>query len=215
MTYVAWAALYEGGTDAAYFDVLIPRVMEDIILNYGVRHSDIAEFPTVRLKRDPIDAVATEACSRREGFHLVFFHADIGGRGQADNQQIHASSFCRAMHQLCDWPKERCIPVLPRPETEAWALADPIAVTTALGYRGSPESVGLPANAAESERVRDPKAILGAAVAQVRGRRRSVDAEQLLPAIALRQRLRWLRDAPSFVQFEGQLKAALAHLGCI
>ena len=215
MTYVAWAALYEGWTDAAYFDVLIPRVMEDIILNCGVRHSDIAEFPTVRLKRDRVDAVATEACGRREGFHLVFFHADIGGRGQEDNQQIHASSFCRAMHQLCNWPPERCIPVLPRRETEAWVLADPIAVTMALGYRGSPESVGLPANAAESERVQDPKSILGAAIAQVRGRRRSVDADQILPAIALRQCLRRLRDAPSFVQFEGHLKAALADLGCI
>jgi hypothetical protein len=51
MTYLCWAAMYEGETDAAYFDVLIPRLMEDIVMDRGLRESTIPASPAVRLKR--------------------------------------------------------------------------------------------------------------------------------------------------------------------
>jgi len=215
MTYVAWTAVYEGATDAAYFDVLIPRVMEDIIFTHGIGNSDIAESPAVRPQRDTIDAIAKYTCDNKMVVDLVFFHADTGGHGMVDNQVAHATTFCQAIHTLCEWPQKRCIPVMPRHETEAWVLADPMAVTSALGYRGSPESIGLPTNAAAAEQVRDPKAILKAAVAQVRGRRRPVEAEQILPSIAQRQSMPQLRKAQSFTRFEERLKVALSDLGCI
>ena len=83
MTYVSWAACYEGESDAAYFDVLIPRVMEAIVMTQGTRHADIAAAPAVRLRRREVDKVAHEACAAREAFHLIFIHGDTGGRGLA------------------------------------------------------------------------------------------------------------------------------------
>jgi hypothetical protein len=215
MTYVSWAAFYEGTTDEAYFELLIPRVMEDFIMRLGTRHSTIPPAPSVRLQRRGVKKVAEEACKAREAFQLVFIHADTGGRAIEADLEERSVRYCEAMHALCNWPSVRCITISPRHETEAWILADPDAVTAALGYRGSPASIGLPNDASEAERLGDPKAVLAAAVGKVRGRRRSFDAKQIFPAIAQRQSLSNLRKATSFAAFEGSLMAGLADLGCI
>ena len=119
------------------------------------------------------------------------------------------------MHEKCDWPPVRCITISPRHETEAWILADSQAVTSALGYNGSPDSIGLPTSAAEAERLADPKAVLSGAVAQVRGRRRHIDVKQMFAAIAQRQSFAALRQTRSFAAFEASLLAALTDLGSI
>jgi hypothetical protein len=119
------------------------------------------------------------------------------------------------MQKTCEWSKKRCIVITPRHETEAWVLADPAAVTSTLGYTGTPKSVGLPANAAEAERVVDPKLILQQVVATVRGRHRAIDLAQVLPAIAQRQDLEQLRKTASFRKFESGLRVALTDLSCL
>lgn len=215
MTYVSWAAFYEGATDQAYFELLVPRVMEDIIMRLGTRHSTIPPAPAVRLQRGAIESVAREACSARDAFLLVFVHADTGGRSLEAGLEGRSVRYCEAMNAVCDWPPVRCITISPRHETEAWILADPEAVTAALGYLGSPDSIGLPGDANEAERLGDPKAVLAAAVSKVRGRRRPFDAKQIFPAIAQRQSLDKLRKARSFTAFERSLRAGLADLGCI
>ena len=215
MTYLSWAVLYEGETDAAYHDQLIPRVMEDIILSRGTRQSTIPTTPAVRLRRDTVMKVAREACAAREAFHLIFIHADSGGRDLAAGVETRSTAYCQAMNTLCAWPPVRCITLSPRHETEAWILADPHAVMAALGYQGSPASLGLPANAAQAERLVDPKSVLTAAVSQVRGKRRRFDVKQIFPAIAQRQSLAALRQARSFTAFEASLLLGLADLGCV
>jgi hypothetical protein len=119
------------------------------------------------------------------------------------------------MRDLCNRPPVRYITIAPCHETEAWVLADPQAVTAALGYGGSPDSIGLPGDPNQAERLVDPKAVLAEAVYQVRERRRPFDANQIFPAIAQRQSLRILRNARSFTAFEIDLVAALTDLGCI
>jgi hypothetical protein len=94
-------------------------------------------------------------------------------------------------------------------------LADPEAVISALGYRGSPSSIGLPPNARAAERLPDPKAVLAAAARQVRGKRDLIDIKHISPAIAQRQSLDTLRQAASFESLEEVLIAALVDLGCI
>lgn len=215
MTYVSWAALYEGATDQAYFELLIPRVMEDMIMLRGTRHSTIPPAPAVRLRRGTVDRVAQEACTARDAFHLVFFHADTGGRALEADMAERSARYCEAMHAVCNWPLVRCVTISPRHETEAWILADPQAVTAALGYLGSPDSIGLPGDANQAERLSDPKAVLAEAMVQVRGRSRRLDVKQIFPAIAQRQSLAKLRQARSFAAFEASLLAALADLGCI
>jgi Domain of unknown function (DUF4276) len=215
MTYLSWAVLYEGDTDAAYLDLLIPRLMEEIVMVRGTRHSTIPVRPVLRLRRAAVDEVAKEACRARGACYLVFVHADTGGRNLEAGLEFRAEAYCEAMPALCDWPPVRCITISPRYETEAWILADSQAVTSALGYNGSPASIGLPSSAADAERLQDPKTVLSRAVDQVRGRRRRVDVKQIYPAIAQCQSFATLRQTHSFAAFEMSLVAALADLGSI
>jgi Domain of unknown function (DUF4276) len=215
MTYLSWAALYEGTTDEAYFEQLIPRVMEEVIMLRGIRNTTIPPAPAVRLRRRSAEEVADEACAARNAFHLVFIHADTGGRGLEEGLEQRSTRYCEAMFRACRWPFVRCITISPRHETEAWILADPQAVIEALGYLGAPASIGLPGTANQAERLGDPKAVLASAMTQVRGRRRHLDVKQIFPAIAQRQSLTKLRQSRSFASFEVSLLAALADLGAV
>lgn len=214
MTYVAWAALYEGDTDAAYYNVLIPRLMEDLVIS-GTKLPTIPISPAIRLKRAGPEEAAKEACANSDSFFLIFIHADTGGRGLSAGVASRSKSYCEEMRRLCGWSTDRCIVITPKHETEAWILADPEAVTSTLGYGGTPASIGLPLNPAQAERLIDPKATLQQAVAQVRGRRRNVDLAQVFPAIAQRQRLVELRKTASFRSFEKGIETALRDLGCL
>ena len=55
MTYLSWGAFYEGESDAAYFGVLIPRIIQEIILVRGTRHVDVPADPALRLRRGSVD----------------------------------------------------------------------------------------------------------------------------------------------------------------
>ena len=83
MTWLSWAVLYEGDSDASYFDVLLPRLMTEIVFTRGTRHSDVPLFPSVRIRRDEVEVAAREICEAREAFHLIFVHTDSGGRAVA------------------------------------------------------------------------------------------------------------------------------------
>lgn len=215
MTYVSWAALYEGPSDAAYFGVLLPRLMDEIILADGIRNSTIPSVPAIILERGDVMTVATEACSFRDAFHVVFIHADTGGRAQEQRVDQRSLAYCEAMHAVCGWNLSRCITVAPRHETEAWILCDPAAVMGALGHVGNPADLGLPNSATAAERLVDPKATLNQAMRTSRGRRRVDNPTTLYPAIAQRQDLNLLRQSGSFSAFEVRVRGALADLGCI
>lgn len=215
MTYVSWAALYEGSSDAAYFGVLLPRVMDELIMARGIRNSTIPSAPAILLKRGDVMQVAAEACAAQHAFHLVFIHADTGGRALADGIQQRSVAYCEAMHAVCGLNTVRCVTVAPRHETEAWLLCDPTAITAALGYRGNAADVGLPSGAPEAERLVDPKAVLNQAIQNIRGRRRNENASTLYPAIAQRQDIQKMRESRSFLNFEEKLIVGLQDIGCL
>lgn len=218
MTFISWATFHEGVSDAAYLEVLLPRLMEDLIASRGTHSSDIPAAPAVQLGRNgrEVDAVAAEACEAKDAFEIVFIHADTGGRALESGIAGRSVSYCERMHEMCEWPPARCVQIRPRHETEAWILADPAAVCSALGYRGNHRQVGLPSNAIAAERLVDPKATLAAALRLIAGpRRRRVQVEQLFPAIAQRQSIDELRRSRSFQEFEARLVACLQSMGCI
>jgi hypothetical protein len=215
MTYVSWAALYEGSSDASYFGVLIPRLMDDLIMERGVRASTIPATPALVFRRADVLSVAAEAKDAKDAFHLAFIHADTGGRGLVEGLAERSTAYCEAMHAAFGLDPARCITVAPKHETEAWVLCDPEAVTDALGYRGKPVELGLPLTARAAEALVDPKATLRNAISIARGRRREDGASVLYPAIAQRQNLDRLRESPSFAAFEASVVAALSSLGSI
>lgn len=186
--------------------------MQELALNSQIMPTIPLE-PSIRLRRASPEEVAIEACEASDAFHLVFIHADTGGRALEAGMHHRGPAYCEAMRERCDWQEDRCIVIAPRHETEAWILADPSAVMDTLGYRGTPGSLGLPIDGAQAERLVDPKKVLQDAVSTVRGRRRPVATSQIGPAIAQRQRFASLRRGTSFRNFETQLRAALNTLG--
>ncbi len=215
MTYVSWAAMYEGTSDAAYFGVLFPRLMDELLLVHGIRASTIPVSPALLLKRADVMSVAQEACESADAFHLLFIHADTGGRGLQENVAQRSIAYCEAMHALCGVDPRRCITVAPKHETEAWLLCDPSAVMGALGFRGAPGDIGLPGSAREAEGLLDPKAALRNAITSARGRRRDEPVGTLYPAIAQRQNFVMLRKSMSFKAFEDRVIEGLKSLGCL
>ncbi|GGJ16761.1 hypothetical protein [Neoroseomonas lacus] len=215
MSYLSWAALYEGATDSAYFEVMLYRFMEDIVRTQGTRPIDLPAVPAWTFKRTDVQHMAAEICAARDAFHILFVHADMGGRGLQNSVEQRSTSICVEAQRLCGFPLGRCITITPRHEVESWILADSGAVTAALGYTGSAESLGLPTNARAAERIIDPKALLAGAARQVRGRRRPFIAEELYSAIAQRQNFSELRHAVTFQEFEQRLILALRDLGYI
>ncbi len=217
MRYVSWAAFYEGGSDALYFDILFPRLIRDIVAREGTDVVEVPDIPAVKLGQQGrgIAHVAAEACAFRDAFDILFIHADTGGRAQESRLDDRASAYCLALAERCAWPKGQCITVSPRHETEAWLLADGLAVTDALGYCGSPNEIGLPEQAQDAERLHDPKQTLRDAIERVAGRRRSQSVSNIFPAVAQRQRLDELRRSRSFRDFETQLRQCLTALQCL
>ncbi|MBB3861826.1 hypothetical protein GGQ88_003116 [Novosphingobium hassiacum] len=214
---MSWAAMYEGETDRAYFDIIIPLVIEDITRRIGTRNVTVPLSSTAQLGKGgrSIESVAAEICAERDAFHVAFIHADTGGRSLEAKMAGRSYAFKEAAFNLCGFPLDRCVIIAPRHETEAWMLADQEAVGLALGYRGDLSELGLPQSPQEADRLVDPKSILATAVHKVRGRRSTSSVQQIIPAIAQRQRIGILRDSPSFQLFESQLIVALRSLGCV
>ena len=120
--YLAYALFCEGSSDFSYFEVLLPRLIETIVLKVGKMTVEVPERPSLRLGRRgrSVDEVAKEACRGREAFHIVFVHADTGGRGQLARVGPRSTAYCEKMRELCELPSERCVLLRPASMTESW-----------------------------------------------------------------------------------------------
>lgn len=215
--YLSLALFAEGTSDHDYLEPILVRSIEDIAARESRRTIDLSQT-VIRLSagaRD-VDRVSAEICKGMENpppFHIVFIHADTGGRAVERTLAQRSAAFCEAAQHACGWPCDRCVIVAPRHETEAWVIADPDAVAATLGVT-RPERLRLPADARAAERLADPKARLEQALSLVsRGRRRRV--EDLYPSIAQRQDLAKLRVSESFAAFEQGLRTALRSYGLL
>ena len=72
--------------------------------------------------------------------------------------------YCAAMQALCDCLQFAALRLHLATRPRLGYSTDPLAVTSALGYLGSPASIGLPSSASQAERLDDPKAVPAAAV---------------------------------------------------
>ncbi|MBE7209822.1 MAG: DUF4276 family protein [Gluconacetobacter diazotrophicus] len=215
MRYIAWAAFYEGPSDRAYFDVLVPRVLDDILSSKVTRPVEVPTMPAVYIGKDDshVEAVAAQICEERDAFHLLIIHADTDGRAAEKDIAHRREAYVEAAHRRCQWPNDRTVLLSPRHETEAWALADGEAVCRALGYHGEPHELGLPPRAVDAERIVEPKERLRDIARSVSWRAYRNGTATLLPLIAQEQAIERLRGCPSFQDFESSLTRCLASLG--
>lgn len=214
--FVTWASVYEGSTDASYFDILLPRVLNDILLQHGSRPVGVADFPAVRLgeRGREIAKIATEICENRDAFALLFIHADMGGREQEKTALERALSHANAANELCGFQiEENAQAILPKKEMEAWALTDGDAICNALGFTGDRSSLNLPIQPVHAESVPDPKAAMLHILKSVKRKVRPSDPARLLASIAQIQSLDRLRLCPSYTEFENGLRGKMELQG--
>lgn len=216
MSYIAWALFCEGASDRSYLEIMLPRVMEDVLCRHGVRPVTIPETPAIKLGEHgrTIEAVGEEICRKKDCFHIVFIHADYGGRGVEKSLENRGVAYCREAAKRCEWNYVRCVVLTPRHELEAWVLADLSSVADALGCKHI-LTADAPPDAGAAENLSDPKAVLNKIVDSVRGRRRRGDYTGLLTAIAQRQSIDSLRKSESFNNFEQLLCNAFRNLGLL
>lgn len=208
--YVSWAAFYEGTTDQSYLNTLIPRLLEEILRVEGKRPTIVPEAPLLlgqfgRSRQE----VAREICANKDAFHLLFVHADTGGRAVAAGIADRREAYIEQANLLCQFEPRRAIFVSPRSEIEAWALCDVDALKTALGVKKFPATVAIPTTAQAAEALVDPKATFSQIINSTSRRRRKVKAGSVLPSIALEQNFEELRNSTSFVEFEESLRHSL------
>jgi hypothetical protein len=212
--YLSWAAYYEGRTDSAYFNVLIPRLLENILVDEGIRPYDVGTAPSVEfgMNNRAFDSSASEICRRLSEFHILFVHADYGGRALEQTIAQRREALIKAAAFECDFDESVAVLLSPKHELESWAVADGLAVQAAFGVTALPKNL-LPASPQQAELLVDPKSLLRN-ISRYVGRRRD-SGSGMLVRIAQEQRFSELRKAASFRDFEESLKAALRHIGCL
>jgi len=212
--YLSWSAFYEGTTDARYFNILIPRVLDEIIRECGKRPCDVGEFPAVEfgVRDRSFDTVAREICERRSEFHIIFVHADLGGRGQAEGVKHRREQLINKAEEICGFDPRVAVMLSPEKELEAWALSDVAAVKTALGVTTISGDL-MPATPVAAEKLPDPKANLEGIIRNVI--RKKSAHNQVLVRIAQEQSINELRRANSFKYFEANLRQVLGVGGFI
>ena len=167
----------------------------------GYKPYDIALAPAVEfgISRRETDQASSDICERMNEFHILFIHADAGGRNQRRKIANRREAIVSSAIAKCQFDPKLVVFISPVKELEAWALADIDAVFAAFGVTEAPNNA-LPTSPREAERVADPKAII-IQFAQLVGHRSPNNSGNLV-RIAQEQRLFQLRMSPSFREME-------------
>lgn len=218
MKYLGWAVFYEGKSDAFYLDVLIPKILRDVIANSnGGDIVEVPDQPSAKLGANgrDVNSVAKEACEFSDAFELLFIHSDKGGRGLQKTLDARSKAYCEAIEKECGIPHTQCVCITPKHETEAWILADPNAVLDSVGIVGEPTDFDLPSAPKEAEKLKDPKSAFQNALDKMNVRPRSRASSFLFPAIANRQNLQEVYRMSEIRALRDQVQASLTSLGFV
>ncbi len=215
MTYLAWAMYAEGTTDTLYFETLLPRIILDLAQKTDGPEAKVPELPVdvFGISTRSLDTAAEEICAARDAFSLLFVHGDTGGPAQEQHLANRTCALCERIHERCGFPRERCVVIAPRRETESWCLADKSAIRAACGLTDDHDLSFVPENADALEGIADPKSVMAQIQASLAiGRRRRVPPVPYA-SLGQMQELNRLRALPSFETFESELIVALRTLG--
>jgi hypothetical protein len=200
-----WA---EGPSDGPFLRPVLRRTVIEIA-SRSKRTVDIAdEFISLPDKAPDLprhERIGGAVAQRAGEISILFIHTD----GQSDPETARARLVQPAIERIGTLPRSpRCVAVVPRRETEAWMLADPAALASALGI--NPDRLpDIPA-LSEIERTSDPKRRLAAARAGIRRRRTpELDLRQIGETVDLAL----LRRLPAFQSLHLELLAAMRGLG--
>lgn len=218
MRYLRCLLVHEGPSDAWFFQPLLHRALEQMVVeNFGGR-VDIASIDTLYAEgrhrpadhQRPDDVLA--AVRVNGAFDVLLFHHDGA-------PQRFATDVVKRMREA--WStrdgREPLVLVVPVRETEAWVLADRAALADTLSIRTALVEKAVPARAAEIESLIDPKKPLRSLVDPTMSmqdkRRHDEFYKDLLDRLANKVSIDRLREFPSFARWWDDMKQALEGLG--
>jgi hypothetical protein len=205
MRYLTSALISEGGTDDRFLPGLLGRALDAICSS---DFTDSVEIPDVTVLRDhsgppSVDQII-KIIERNDGlFSLVFVHRDHGASGERIEREWVGPLATR-------WGRrsERLVMVVPVRETEAWVLADGLALRRALGVTWRDSELGVPIRPKDVEAIRDPKVPLRKTGVRI-GRPVENYFERLSELVSLSV----LQQVPSFAGWWERTVEALTDLG--
>jgi hypothetical protein len=208
-------ALYdEGPTDHRFLAPVLQRACEALAFEVGPKPCEV--FEVQRLEDASASAardarILSAAESWRYGWDILFIHTD----GAGDHDAAEQALVTPAIERICgsaafNHDKQRCVPVIPVRETEAWMLAEPDALLRAWYVsRPTPAQQATLRAIKPPEQITDPKRQLDALYNALTGRR---GASKTFDAIGREVSLDELRKLPSYKRMEAALRAALVDI---
>ena len=218
MRFLSTALYAEGRSDYEFLRPLLLRLCVDCAAqsHEAVEISDVLPLDDLPDRRGlPREERIFEAAMAAKGaWVLLFIHADADGDEHAARRERIDPARDRLQAAL--GARNQSVAVVPVRMTEAWALADPDALRSALGSTASDDKLGLAqAIAHGADRLPAPKRTLDAALQAARPQRRTMSAVAYLGRIGESVSLSRLRRLPAFRQLETDLLAALRRLAIL
>ena len=203
----------EGSSDSVFFPAVLDNSLKELLLDHveAPASMDLRTRLVPSGDRSRAARIRDDVEENAPGAHVVALHFDA--TGVPDRQKEQAFDPVSAQ-----WPQGPGAPVLvplaPRREMEAWALADIDTLQGVVGVQLDPSTVFEGHLLSSVEQLSRPKRTLSELAAQARRpRRRTPDAADYLPLIAERLPLDSLRRLPSFRAFEESTVDALTQWG--
>lgn len=219
MRYLSSALYCEGTTDASFLLPLLRRLCEHLASEADdtVEVADMIALVDAhedrRLDRD--DRIERAARAAEGAWVVLFIHADADAR---DSRAAVSQRVQPAIDRLAPLlgGKRQAVAVVPVRVTEAWALADPDALRTAVGSPMDDDALGIAAALTHGvDRAADPKALLEGALLAARPRARPAQIAAYRGRIGETVALARLQRLGAFRHLETDLRAALLALGIL
>ena len=217
MHYLGLALYAEGRTDYYFLSPLLQRLCEDLCTREAMQP---VEFGAVlglddppRLKDAPRETrIVGAAESARGHWQILFVHAD--GEGAPTKVRAERTDPALVLLRQSFGEAHAGVAVVPIRETETWAMFDSDAVREVFGTTLTARQLGLSVSAPAAEADSDPKRTLDNAFRATRpsGRRGKAGVSPMLNALGEQVSLQRLRQLPSFITLETELRQALHDL---
>jgi hypothetical protein len=187
--YLTCALMTEGRSDALFLTEVVQRQLSALSVASTPGFSAGPVVPVDVRTIAEAAFVRDELAELLKSYDVVLVHRDHRESAKLD-----------ALRGLSA-PRGRLVGLVPRAETEAWALCDPLAFRAVRGA----DTTALPSKPREVERIGDPKRALADALP-------GLDPMTLLNRIGRDVRLDRLRQIPAYSTWLDELTQALKEL---
>ena len=211
---LAFRACVEGPSDAEFFPALLTRAINGIVFELLTPPAEIdfdVFMPRLRQGETRHSAIVRQVSDNFGWTDVVFLHFDASA-DLAREQRKYWDPLVRSWPTAAAFP--RLVPLAPRREMEAWAMADRHLLEDVVRHSWDAEEVfeGSVLEA-DVEALTDPKRTLEDVLSlSVRSRRSPPRPKDFLPLLAERIDLQSLDRLPSYISWRSSTTHALKEV---